>query len=86
MENHIPDLIRHYLKGLEERDEAAILSLFAVEGIVLSPLYGRRRAKDFYPGLFADTGRSVISLHHILRDTYRPDVAAAYFRYDWNPA
>lgn len=79
-------VVRRYLRGLARADARAVLRLFAPDGEVLSPLYGRMRAAEFYPVLFAATARSRITLHHVLAGIADPSTLAADFDYEWDLA
>lgn len=50
-----------YLSALERADAPAVLRLFGPGALVHSPLYGPTPAAEFYPALFADTGRSELT-------------------------
>lgn len=50
-------IAKTYLGALERSALETILDLYLEDGIVHSPLYGPRSAKDFYTALFKDTGR-----------------------------
>jgi len=78
--------IRQYLWCLERADARGVLGLFAPGGDVVSPLYGRMLATDFYPMLFADTARSRIALHHALAGFEDPGTMAADFVCEWDLA
>lgn len=79
-------LAQRYLSALQAGDAAAVLTLFAPDAMVSSPLYGTLPAATFYARLFDDTQASRTRLRTVLRG---PDgaqgggVAALYFEYDW---
>ncbi|MEV4096768.1 nuclear transport factor 2 family protein [Streptosporangium saharense] len=81
-----PEELAHaYLDGLERGDLDAVLGLYRPGGIVHSPLYGPMPASEFYPALFADTGRARLLL---LGTTQGRTVTGAplvtiWFRFDW---
>ena len=75
--------ILQYIEGLETGDMNQIISLFAQDGLVHSPLYGDLSAKEFYKGLFSDTQRSKITLLNIFTSVDKPNVYGAHFRYVW---
>jgi len=77
------DIIRAYFNGLEARSYEQVMSLFAQDAMVHSPLYGDVNAQQFYQELFAATESSVITLKNILVSTTNSHVAAAHFLYDW---
>jgi hypothetical protein len=79
-------VIRQYLRCLGRADARSVLRLFAPGGEVVSPLYGRMPAAEFYPVLFADTARSRITLHHVLAGLEDPGTMAADFVYEWDLA
>jgi hypothetical protein len=69
-----------YLNALENEDVAAVLALFKPEAIVHSPLYGPVPARQFYPALFTDTGRTRLHLYGVADGDH---LAAIWFRFDW---
>lgn len=78
-------LSRAYLDYLATSQLEALLNLFSEEAVVLSPLYGRLPATEFYTKLFADTNESVLELKDVL---INPDKASGciYFNYSWRLA
>ena len=76
------EIIQSYFHAIERGDEYAVLQLFAKGAIVVSPLYGRMKATDFYEQLFEDTAQSLITLLQIFKGA-QPRSAAAHFRYRW---
>ncbi|MEZ4886374.1 MAG: nuclear transport factor 2 family protein [Chitinophagales bacterium] len=78
----ISETIQSYLHALERGDEYGVLQLFADNAIVISPLYGRMKANDFYEQLFEDTAQSLITLLQIFKGA-QPGSASAHFRYRW---
>ncbi len=79
---NIAEIIRKYLKGLEEGNYHYVISLFSSEAVINSPLYGKLKAIDFYRELFKDTSESKITLLNILNGE-KLNMAAGHFRYDW---
>ena len=78
-------VIHKYLEGLEKADAESILSLFAENAVVHSPLYGKMTAVDFYKGLFDDSNASVIHCHSIFTNTTK-NAANVFFTYEWTMA
>ena len=76
-------IIKRYFQGLEKASYEDVISLFARDAIVLSPLYGKIEAVKFYKELFAVTNDSKITLKNIFINPDNPKVAAAHFYYDW---
>jgi hypothetical protein len=76
-------VIRTYLSYLEEGDSGKILHLFTRDAVVVSPLYGKIRASDFFPELLTDTLESKITLEDISRSSSAKYRFAAHFIYDW---
>ncbi|MGX5679825.1 nuclear transport factor 2 family protein [Schumannella luteola] len=83
----VADLVDSYLRALSSGDVPAVLSLFAPDGMVHSPLYGELPAHEFYPVLFSDTARSVLTLRRTLQniDAGEPTVAF-WFDFAWTLA
>ena len=79
------ELVSAYLAGLERADTQAVLALFAPGAVVYSPLYGPKPATEFYPELFADTGRAQLTLRGVMEGR-TPDGSALisfWFHFDW---
>ena len=74
-------LVDAYLDALQRADADAVVALFAPDGVVHSPLYGVLPAREFYPGLFADTGGATLTLRRVLRDG--EGAIAFWFDFDW---
>lgn len=78
-------LAERYLTALAAADVAGILSLFAPDAEVHSPLYGLLPAAHFYPRLMRDTTRSEVALHDVLIHAEKQSLAI-YFHYRWQLA
>ncbi len=74
------DVVRRYLKALEDSDYRQIISLFTGDAVVKSPLYGVMKAQEFYRMLFMETASSKIKPIHICSGK---EFAMAYFKYEW---
>ena len=79
----VQNIIQKYFRALESCDANTLTSLFSTNGIVHSPLYGDRPARDFYNDLINDTTASTISLLNTFTNPKKPNIYAAHFRYDW---
>lgn len=75
-------LVTTYLRALGSSDSDLAISLFAPNGVVESPLYGTLSAREFYPALFADTARSVLTLRKTLLSADAATIAF-WFDFDW---
>lgn len=78
-----------YLEALEEANIEKVLSLFTPDALVSSPLYGERKAADFYPELFEDTSSSKLTLKGVMegkstRDC--TDLISIWLYFDWTLA
>ncbi|MDX1315692.1 MAG: nuclear transport factor 2 family protein [Eudoraea sp.] len=71
-----------YLEALEQGSLQGILELFASDAQVISPVYGRLKAEDFYTTLLADTHSSELQLQHCICDRKARKIAV-YFIYHW---
>ncbi|KAB2350698.1 nuclear transport factor 2 family protein [Actinomadura rudentiformis] len=80
------DRVAAYLERLAAGDLDGVLSLFADDAVIESPLYGRMTAADFYTGLFEDTERSEITPVDTFTSNTDPRRVAVRFRYDWTLA
>jgi len=76
-------LIKEYLNGLQSGNSEQLLSVFDQNAVVLSPLYGKLPAKQFYSDLFKDTTESKITLINTLQSNENQNTCAGHFRYDW---
>lgn len=74
-----------YLDGLERGDLTTVLGLYREDGVVHSPLYGPLPATEFYPALFADTGRARLRLRGVTagRSAGGEPLITIWFRFDW---
>jgi SnoaL-like domain len=78
---------RHATEHLSAGDSEQLISLFASDGVVNSPLYGKLQAKDFYPALFSDTSASVLTLRKTLQSVDGDTTTIAFwFDFDWTLA
>jgi SnoaL-like domain len=79
------DLVATYLRSLAASDVGLAVSLFADDGVVHSPLYGPRPARDFYPELFADTSEAHLTLRSVMtgRDQAGRTTVSFWFHFDW---
>jgi ketosteroid isomerase-like protein len=79
-------LCKTYLDALNEGDLDKVLSLFAPDATVVSPLYGTMPVAPFYRALFADTRRSVTRLLNIFDKSGDGAAVALHFHYTWTLA
>lgn len=79
------ELVTTYLRALSAADAGLAISLFAADGVVLSPLYGPRPAQDFYPALFADTSQANLTLKSVMsgKDRDGQTTVSFWFHFDW---
>jgi len=78
----IEKAIKVYLDALEKGSYGNMMRLFAKDAVILSPLYGKIKAVDFYRELFEDTSKSKITLLNIFNSDNK-FIGAGHFRYDW---
>ncbi|MTE26010.1 nuclear transport factor 2 family protein [Winogradskyella ouciana] len=71
-----------YLDYLQQGDIHKVVELFSVDGIVDSPIYGIKRADEFYLQLNNDTKRSELNLKGIFEQQDSNNLAL-YFGYKW---
>jgi len=74
-----------YLESLEKADLEGVLALFAVDGQVISPLYGAKPAREFYSRLFEDTQQSKLT-HLQTFEAMDPPQLCLFFHYGWTLA
>ena len=82
MELSITVVMRNYLMALSAGNYKQMMSLFANDGKVHSPLYGAIRPSDFYTSLFEDTAQSVLTPIHFFENSDNHS-GALYFKYHW---
>lgn len=71
-----------YLDYLQQGDIHNVVELFSADGIVDSPIYGIKRADEFYIQLNNDTKRSELNLKGIFEQQDSNNLAL-YFSYKW---
>ena len=76
------ETLKKYLQFLEAGDYENLISLFANDAVVYSPLYGKMPADKFYKTVFKDTAESKLTLLNIF-SSEEHDTAAIHFQYDW---
>ena len=82
-------IANNYLEALEEANLEKVLSLFTPDAVVNSPLYGDRKASDFYPELFEDTSDSKLTLKGVMEGSSTQsgiDLISIWFYFDWTLA
>ena len=75
-------IVRKYMEWLEKGDMQNIVALFSENGTVDSPLYGVKKASEFYKILSADTADSKLKLNGIFEEKTTGRIAL-YFNYNW---
>lgn len=78
----IKDIANTYLEYLEQGEVEKVIDLFDKNGIVDSPIYGIKKASDFYRELNNDTSNSELTLKGIFEQKDSNDLAL-YFTYKW---
>ena len=73
---------KKYLEFLESGNIEGVIGLFNENGIVESPIYGIKKAVDFYRELNNDTSNSELHLKGIF-EQIDSDTLALYFTYSW---
>ena len=76
------EIANGYLKFLESGNIEQIIDLFNENGIVDSPIYGIKKADEFYRELNDDTSNSELQLKGIFEQSGSNDLAL-YFTYKW---
>ena len=67
MDDQLEAAVETYLSAVREADVERVLSLFAPDAVVHSPLYGVMAPTEFYPTLFADTSEANLELRSVMR-------------------
>jgi len=76
------EICTQYIELLEKGEIEQLLSLFNKDGMVDSPIYGQRKAADFYHDLTNDTSNSQLKLLGVFEENESNQVAL-YFNYQW---
>ncbi len=76
------EIANRYLKYLENGNIEQVIDLFDKNGIVESPIYGIKRADEFYHELNNDTSNSELHLKGIFEQNNSNELAL-YFTYKW---
>jgi hypothetical protein len=76
------EIANTYLEYLERGDIEQLIALFDENGIVDSPIYGIKKADEFYRELNDDTSNSELHLKGIFEQNNSNDLAL-YFTYEW---
>lgn len=76
-------VLHRYLTALDAASVDGVLACFTADGTVVSPLYGTLPAREFYPGLFADSGPSATTLRRAYVDPADDREVALSFHYAW---
>ena len=76
------EIAKKYLKHLENGEIEEVINLFDSNGIVESPIYGIKKAEDFYRELASDTSNSELLLKGIFEQSDSNEIAL-YFTYKW---
>lgn len=76
------DIVKKYLEFLEQSKVDKIVELFSLNGIVDSPLYGVKKATDFYNELLGDTVKSQLTFKDLLKSDITNNIALN-FTYKW---
>jgi hypothetical protein len=76
------EIANTYIHFLEKGDIENVISLFNQKGIVDSPLYGIKKATEFYHELSSDTTNSKLHLLGIFEEKDSNSIAL-YFTYKW---
>mgnify|MGYP006269193761 CR=1 FL=1 len=74
-------LIVAYLHLLEQGNASEMFALFTNDAVIVSPLFGKQPADQFYTNLFRQTSHSTIITHRIFESS--DDWMAAHFTYQW---
>lgn len=75
-------ILNKYLHGLQKGSYTDIITLFAEDAVVNSPLYGKVKASHFYEELLNDTTKSKILVLNTFTNKSR-NAGAVHFLYEW---
>jgi len=76
-------VIESYIALLGRGESEGLIGLFAESGMVISPLYGRKTAAEFFRGLARETRASELTPQGIYLHADDPLAAALAFHYRW---
>jgi len=76
------DIAKQYVAYLEQGNIEKVITLFAKNGQVYSPIYGVQSAQQFYIALDEDTTSSQLSINGIFEES-QTNRLALYFTYRW---
>jgi len=76
------EIAKEYITHLENGNIAQVIALFSQNGTVDSPLYGIKKADEFYFELNSDTTNSELSLLGVFEEKDSNNLAL-YFTYKW---
>jgi len=77
------EVIRSYLRAMENGDMAATLACFTLGATVKSPVYGNMPVEPFYENLYGDTTSAKVDIINIYGSVENEDAWAAHFEYKW---
>ena len=78
----INKIANEYLRYLENGDIEKVIDLFDENGIVESPIYGIKKAEEFYRELNNETSNSELCLKGVFEQNESNNLAL-YFTYKW---
>lgn len=81
--NAYDETVRAYFAALDSNDLDAMLALFSVDAVVLSPMLGEVRAATFFPKVFGASSATAITVFDVLVSAEGYPRAVGYFNYDW---
>ena len=76
------EIAKEYIAHLENGNIEQVIALFNQDGIVDSPLYGIKKAGEFYLELYGDTSNSELHLKGIFEENDSNNLAL-YFTFKW---
>ncbi|MDO6821315.1 nuclear transport factor 2 family protein [Zobellia sp. 1_MG-2023] len=76
------EIAKQYITHLENGNIEQVVALFNQNGMVDSPLYGIKKANEFYRELNSDTSNSELRLQGIFEESDSNNLAL-YFSYKW---
>lgn len=76
------EIAQLYIEYLTIGNIEKVVDLFAQNGKVYSPIYGEKRADEFYETLFSDTNNSELMVKGVFEDSDTGHLAL-YFEYKW---
>ena len=82
----IPATIQRYIEAIQQHDFDKVVACFAVNAIVVHPIFGTKPATEFFRELLSKTTADKIAVKTIFYSADDPQSAAVLFSDEWKTA